>query len=613
MALIILKSIIISLLLTIIVENTLNCASTSINMLIAKLELETESQIAILNSASTESKCTRTIIKSISNSRFTSIIFDFEVFRHADTSGTSILSIPKFSRDSTIYTLFEQGNLLNEKVLMAKIIKIISFVSQLFTHAIRPKFLFFICANGSTLNVINHSIETLLEFAWKVKFLDFTVLWIHEDDETIKSHIYVFYYNPFDQLIYRERFDSETIIFVDKIINVNGYPLKIPYVEIKPYMMKVDGNYIGLGHKTIEFLAKVYNFTLSVIENHVVYLHDNRSLSKKWDIFSARQKLQEQELDILPLPFFMEYLLMIPNENEELSQIVNFDDALLITPVLRKSKSFADLMQWIILTTGIIMVILIYTFGRYISRRKDRLSVFLIIRILLGQPISKPFKKVTERSLIFYFIILSMKYFSNFYAELTESKLIESELSIQSYKDIDRLNMKIQVSKGLIELLRTHINSLYFPLKVREIENIQDCVELIVSGKDVLCFTTKFRVIKLFQKYKNLNDKSSCLRIYRLPFHSSEKVYIFPKGFPFMKKFDRIFQTIIESDLMKMWINDQEEFKKFAFESIDENDKNSSNLMVYQLMCLAIVGCVSSIVILLMEIAYNVYSNRRAL
>ena len=125
----------------------------------------------------------------------------------------------------------------------------------------RPKCLLIFFGNmKSTYNV-----ENLLQYAWSLKFLDFSIIKIEE-----KNSIHFFNYNPFTENYVTEYVEAVINIFPDKLNNVHKYPFKLPGYHLPPFIC-VDKQsnktekFNGIYYMYFESFAEKYNFTLQFI------------------------------------------------------------------------------------------------------------------------------------------------------------------------------------------------------------------------------------------------------------------------------------------------------------------------------------------------------------
>ena len=73
--------------------------------------------------------------------------------------------------------------------------------------------------------------KEILLYGWKEKYLDFTIL-----GKSKGNNLTIMHYNPFTKTFYTDTYKSKTIIFPDKLNNMNGYSLKTP-VWVAPSFM----------------------------------------------------------------------------------------------------------------------------------------------------------------------------------------------------------------------------------------------------------------------------------------------------------------------------------------------------------------------------------------
>lgn len=129
----------------------------------------------------------------------------------------------------------------------------------------RPKCLIMYSPNDFVFNKVEIDIKNSLKYAWKKRFLDFSVLVIFTEN-TIASLIY--YYSPFDDVIYQKNLQNKNIkIFLDKVRNFYGFPfyakglkLSAQNVQIKQPNGKVK--IIESEYFFINFITQILNLNL---------------------------------------------------------------------------------------------------------------------------------------------------------------------------------------------------------------------------------------------------------------------------------------------------------------------------------------------------------------
>ena len=537
------------------------------------------------------------------------VIIDIRRCRESKDKVISKLPIFQHPRKVTMYILLEH---MIRHDIQDRISSIISILSNLSAFSVKPKFLVIIFNNNS---ISDESINGILKYAWLEQFLDFTIIKVNQKSNSISCDARIFSYNPF-VISYRNQCISESVlIFPDKVIDVNGFILKVPYYfPIPPFAMlsyKNNSQLVGSTHAIIDFVAQVYNFTLDIVSLLEISNNSGKTLSTKPDYSIVRTNLRHGKLDVISFQYFLGYLFIDRNENEVVSEVIHFDNCLLITPILYKRIRDTKIETLITLLLGASMIIFLVYFvkklTRYLEMRSvftrnsmEHISSFAIIKIILNQTVKNQPQNITDKCFMFYFIIISMSYFSNFYAELTKIKMLNEEISFQSFQDIDKSNMKIHVSTGLYDTLSANIKSKTLPSKLTVVDDIQDCVKRIMNGERIICFTTEMRIPLLLQDYKQFRNYVP-LRIINVEFYNAGKTYIFRKNFPFLYNFNKIFRKILESGISKAWPIEQN-YSRSLFLKYRKPIDDDKNILLQQLLFIIQIGYGLSLIVFLVEI-----------
>ena len=459
----------------------------------------------------------------------------------------------------------------------------------------------------------NESINYILKFAWVKLFLDFTIISVNRGRERDHCDAQIFYYNPFIQSYHNDCFFQTTHIFPDKVIDVHGYALKVPFFNVPPFLMtsyRNSSELTGTAYSLIQFIVQVYNFTLDVTTHYKNFDDIRKPLLVKYNALTARFHLRRNKVDVIPFQFFLNFLVLDYNENEVYSNMINFDNCILITPIAYEPQPGINIEILITFICSVSMIILLVYFFRKFARFLEipnELSSFIIIKILLNQPIKNQPQSISEKCLMFYFIIICMSYFSNLHAELTELKMVKREISFQSFEDIDKSNMKIQLSAGLYQLVLTHMKSKNAFSKLTVVNNIEDCVKHIMNGEQMICFTTEMRIRRLLQDYKQFRN-SVKIRIINFEFLNAAKTYIFSNNFLFLDKFEKLFKKIYESGISGAW-HIQQNYSTSLFNNSKEWIEEDTSYLGTQLLLIIQMGCGLSLIVFLIELLLRFYKN----
>lgn len=139
-------------------------------------------------------------------------------------------------------------------------------------------------------------LKKIFNEAWSLKFLDFTVI----IPDVGRNH-YLMTYNPFTNDYITNDLRNVDELFLDKLENVHGYPMKTRAFHIPPLLTtEIKNNKIikvsGSSYSRIEYVAKKLNFNLTFMEDshNVTVSIDKMVTNLEWN-----------EINMSPTGFFL--------------------------------------------------------------------------------------------------------------------------------------------------------------------------------------------------------------------------------------------------------------------------------------------------------------------
>lgn len=126
-----------------------------------------------------------------------------------------------------------------------------------------------------------------------------------------------------------------------------------------------------------------------------------------------------------------------------------------------------------------------------------------------------------------------------------------------------------------------------------------DCVESITRGKSYLCFVIATRANMLMERHKNNRN----LKRIDLKLYFTAESFIFEEASPYLEKFNKRMQQIIESGLIKEF-NQNKKIGKSFYQKLEANETDYLSLY---LSVISIAGCLFSATVFLWELLYCVY------
>jgi hypothetical protein len=97
--------------------------------------------------------------------------------------------------------------------------------------------------------------------------------------------------------------------------------------------------------------------------------------------------------------------------------------------------------------------------------------------------------------------------------------------------------------------------------------------------------------------FKNV-DGSSMIRIGKLKFLKTGKIFLFEPGFPFMNKFNTIIRRMAESGTLEYWFR----MSKFKNRYLKDHQIDTDNYLIIPLITILIIGETVSMLIFCIEL-----------
>lgn len=189
------------------------------------------------------------------------------------------------------------------------------------------------------------SIRSVLLFGLSRKFLDFNVVNLSSGE--------IFNYDPFFKVLNHHQIISADV-FPDKLKNMNKYPVRIPFLTLKPYLYKTEANniteYHGINAEIFKFLESALNFKIS-------YFHDENFLN------SPIKASESLKFDLLPGHLSLSLKLYT---KLEIGKVVSYHELRAVTPYSNSFQLQLSIIKLLFLVSNIIFAFFIAIFAHYI-------------------------------------------------------------------------------------------------------------------------------------------------------------------------------------------------------------------------------------------------------
>lgn len=234
------------------------------------------------------------------------------------------------------------------------------------------------------------------------------------------------------------------------------------------------------------------------------------------------------------------------------------------------------------------------------------LSMRDIVRVSLNQSTKQP-RDAASRIFFIVMVFLSLSYFSNVIAKITEIHARKLEIPLATSSDI--------VASGLVPQITDRLNSVYFKdldesfdtlkSKIVIVKSAQKCLnEILTSQANNACFMMDSTAI-IWLSDTDTSYGCPNLRFSEFDFFSVDRALLFEKGSPFVERFDQMIQRMFESGIKDTW-QDKVTKRSVCYDDVkgELNVINDRHLLNKLLMIL-MYGYAMSAVVFLFELLYK--------
>lgn len=518
----------------------------------------------------------------------------------------------KSAKDPRETTLFISASCLTSNLEISIQLLEIQFKNTLklldnLSRMTKPRLLYFILSNKIDRT---ERIMGLLHYAWTIKFLDITVMQFLPTNEQCRSHLFYIMYNPFTNKYSNECFSSNSVIFPNKLRNMEQYPLKISLLNRYPALnfdrdellnaVNINGSDFGIA----SVLSETMNFSLELV---TPLTNDYSELIMKNGTRCLLDLLEEGEIDFSGNLIFLHVAY---NIDDALfggrGLVVWFDDLVALVPIFATKTWYVQYKSILLVLSMFSPVIIIYVFARS-YKFDDRFWLpHHIFRVLLGETVPRIPSKFVERILFFSLFILSQYYSVELYAKLTEININEiDEGPFRTLEDLEKHdvvlvsqlnynNVTFQGDDPILQKLKS---------KVEVVNHINDCPSRMITDKKVICLIDKSIALNFISI--NGQDPEFRIKIMDHVFWTGPKGILFTESSPYVVEFDRILARIGEGALWKRYdidkkVTGHERFQKFT----------DDHLLRNKLIIIWLLGSAGSYVVFISELVVKSFSNK---
>ena len=466
------------------------------------------------------------------------------------SSDNRLLSSPIFinPRQSSLYIILKhENNKINN--FYSDLKNIINFLSSIAPVYTRPRTLVIFYQESNKNS--DASFWSTFKFAWKNKFLDFSVIKINKNGSILTNAPVVYNFNPFFNLMNKGIFYSNVTIFPNKLKNVNGYPLKIPIFDSPPFIVLLkdrSGKNItvkGIMYPITSVTAKHMNFTL----DQALELTERVPIMNWLEL--VRDQLNESSLDMLSIPT----VSFVSGDFQQVyveSQCIEY---VALVPVMYSTKLNFPLshLSNLFLITFIFITVIYLLNETKINQEYFRLTD--VLKITFGKIVDPMPRKTVNRVMFLTISFMYIVYCNILLSRLIDANVVKYEKPFETFEEIYNSKLKVFVEKIFFDRIFNNTDN-HYVLGIKNntvaVKDIEICIKKLKRQYNCICIINNLKAKTLISDYVK-NHRSTLMKIAKPVFGCERLAFPLQKGSPYGVKFNEIFRYIMESGMEEGW------------------------------------------------------------
>lgn len=508
------------------------------------------------------------------------------------------LSVLKYPRNSNLFIILEHDD---NDFVFEKMRSILNYFVQLSPVPTKPKCLLLLFSDNILFQ--NYS-GKILQYAWNLKFLDFTILKIQENNNSS-----MFSYNPFSNIYDQKVLEWDTVIFPDKLYNMHQYPFKTPLIHFPPSVNVVHNtkerktrDVTGSQYPFFDIFSKTVNCRLDFL------LGDPRVTSLKVDKDFAMILKYLENNDINGFMIGSTIRNLFPNRSITMGRIYH-ENQVLVVPIIKILRvNIPENMLIIDVTLFSLILIIFYVVTYILKFPRTGWEAIYIFQNLIGMATPRKPRDSVERIIHCLIAFLSIQYTTDIFTEFTELKIVQGEVPFDTFDEIVKYNLTLQLNSAYVPVMQIYDDKAIQTLMSRAeiVNSFDDCVAGIMKTKKTVTMGPFMLMNYLIKKYRNA-DGSPSMKVLTTPLYTGFRAFVFERASPYVEKFDSIYQRIIESGIPKshhpLWAYDRYQNSEDSVGKTEE----TKDMTLTGLLVILSVGFCNSIVAFLVEWAFNAW------
>ncbi|XP_051169291.1 uncharacterized protein LOC127286756 [Leptopilina boulardi] len=437
---------------------------------------------------------------------------------------------------------------------------------------------------------------------WSKQFLDLSILEVKEifpgnsNREIAKLH----HYNPFTGISVIKKFSKKSILFPNKLRDLNGYQIKAgifhypPYVYVKRnstgHVLNVEGPDINW----MVVMSKYLNFTLEIVISN----------TSNWDIINCNKvknvgimnKTIHNEIQFIAIQSaFYDTCL---NNFVAISKGTRLFRFVAPAPILPSDVAiFTNELQLFNLSIILSLFLIPVLIARYFNFDRQNWTMMYTIQMVLGSSIPKMPEKIMERiifsSLLFFYFLQSTFIFSS----LSEMQLKKKTFrTMDTFQDLVDAHLTLILNQNLTEDGIFDEKDPFQKLTMNAIvskDPLDKWLEYLIVNRNITYSCREHLALLYFRTRRNTNGEQKVKIIKEVSGLWPSGIYL-EDGSPYRNRFDRIMSVFMESGISIKWDN------KYIPKLI--NQENHVDLFKQEL---SVTSKVSKLLIILLLFGYS--------
>lgn len=414
-----------------------------------------------------------------------------------------------------------------------KIINSLNLLVELNPGPPRSKYLVILIANTKSTNV---NFKSLFRAAWSLKFLDFSILTLHNLDSKILT------YNPFFNTHNRNNLSSASL-FPDKLNNMNGFKLRTLLFNRPPHIELINSTINGFNYGFLKTTSQALNFQFQYVDiNKTHNIADGTILSK----------IESGDIDVSSITHLLGVQLKdVHRSNSSMlaSRVVRGAKMTLTGPILHihnpRSRINLKIVAYSVLTASLILTIMVLLKTCKLS--SNIWTPIYVFALLFGITVFKRPRKPLDKCIFAVLAVLSIQYSSEIFAVFTDNEVMSNdEIVYDALKEIQQPSLPIYYHKTYFQGELHHVDQVIRYLKAHSvsIDSLDECFRELSRFKNRFCFSTS-----IFAKHKIHKYGATSMKILDPLVHRDFFVFVYAKASPYVRKFDQKYLRVYESGI----------------------------------------------------------------